>query len=222
MELPRLFPGLAVLAMAVLFPQAAAADPLDDSPVIGSLYAVQTDRARVTIRWVLDDISYLEHLNVYRGSTMDGPFEKLSEQDIEPCSPGVFIDDNIWDGQVFWYALMGLFIDGDEEVPLTHPACVTTGGSLDMCLDAPSPNPTRSEAFIHFVVPKASGSVSLGIFDVRGRLVCTLVDDDAEPGRQSRRWDCRDDDGRPVASGIYFVRYEVDVLSETRKLAVIR
>lgn len=51
--------------------------------------------------------------------------------------------------------------------------------------------------------------VSLRIFDLAGRALRTLVDQDAAPGTFSTRWDGRNDDGSTSAKGVYFARFVV-------------
>jgi hypothetical protein len=66
------------------------------------------------------------------------------------------------------------------------------------------PNPFNPQTQIAFDLPSA-GRAEIRIYDVRGRLVRTLVDKKRPAGHQIFRWDGRDDDGRAVASGTYCV-----------------
>jgi hypothetical protein len=71
---------------------------------------------------------------------------------------------------------------------------------------APSkPNPFHGTATIAFSLAK-SGPVELMIHSVDGRRVRTLAHGVREPGEYSLVWDGRDDNGSPVASGIYYLR----------------
>lgn len=64
--------------------------------------------------------------------------------------------------------------------------------------------------------------VSLAIYDVRGRLVRTLVEGKLEAGRHSVVWDGKDTSGRAVASGIYFTTLQTNDAIYTRKMSVLR
>jgi membrane-associated phospholipid phosphatase len=68
----------------------------------------------------------------------------------------------------------------------------------------------------------ASGSVRVAIFDVRGRLVRTLIDGWQAAGPQVVRWDRRDAGGGPVAAGIYFARVEANRTAISAKIAVFK
>jgi hypothetical protein len=52
--------------------------------------------------------------------------------------------------------------------------------------------------------------------------VKTLVDKIAEAGQHTTFWNGRDDGGRPVASGLYFMRMETGGFTATRKLTLIK
>jgi hypothetical protein len=50
------------------------------------------------------------------------------------------------------------------------------------------------------------GPAEVSVFDLNGRLVRNLVRGDYEAGLQATAWDGRDSSGRPVSSGVYFLR----------------
>jgi hypothetical protein len=70
------------------------------------------------------------------------------------------------------------------------------------------PNPFRDAAVIRYASPSES-LVSLEIYDLSGRLVRSLLDDEVPPGYHSVIWDGRDDAGAEVGSGVYFARLAV-------------
>jgi hypothetical protein len=94
-------------------------------------------------------------------------------------------------------------------------------GACSFSLGAVSPNPFAGAATIRFSLPERV-SVQLGVFDVRGRKVCTLVDEALPPGAYARLWDGRADDGEPVASGVYFLRMSAGDFRATRKALLLR
>ncbi|MEO0086112.1 MAG: C25 family cysteine peptidase [candidate division WOR-3 bacterium] len=71
------------------------------------------------------------------------------------------------------------------------------------------PNPFRKTTSVIYAVnnPSSSGGqVSLRVFDRSGRLVRTLAGERATPGHHSLAWDGRDDTGRLVPAGVYFLK----------------
>jgi hypothetical protein len=69
------------------------------------------------------------------------------------------------------------------------------------------PNPFNPATKIQFVLDR-SAQVSLRVFDVQGRTVRTLFDSYLTEGTRVVDWDGRDDRGRTLASGTYFVRLQ--------------
>ncbi len=89
------------------------------------------------------------------------------------------------------------------------------------CLLPVSPNPVSGKARFSFDLA-AQGVVSLGIYDVAGRLVARVVDGTMPAGSHSVSWNGTDRGGRRVANGVYFVRLDTEGISQTRRLTVIR
>lgn len=90
------------------------------------------------------------------------------------------------------------------------------------------PNPfylSGGPATVRYEVDR-SGDVGLDLYDVRGRKVRTLVDGVHSQGTFITTWDGTDDEGRRVASGVYFCRMttgEAGTRSEvTRKLLFLK
>ncbi len=79
------------------------------------------------------------------------------------------------------------------------------------------PNPFNGETKIVYSLPQ-SARVKLEIFNVRGRLVRTLVDEQQEAGFQRIRWQADDNDGNSAGSGVYFMRLEVGSEAVARRL----
>ncbi len=66
------------------------------------------------------------------------------------------------------------------------------------------PNPARV-ATLSFALPQEE-QVELGVYDVTGRQVAMLAKGRLPAGEYTRQWAARDDSGRPVGAGVYFVR----------------
>jgi flagellar hook assembly protein FlgD len=64
--------------------------------------------------------------------------------------------------------------------------------------------------------------VRLYIYDVGGRLVRRLIDEHLVGGAHQAVWDGGNDNGEPVASGIYFYRLQAGDQSTERKLQFMR
>jgi hypothetical protein len=86
------------------------------------------------------------------------------------------------------------------------------------------PNPFAAATSILYRVPEGEAArlVRLEIFDLRGRLVRTLVHGEQPPGVHTARWDGTTDRGLPAASGIYPYRIVVAGRAVTRKMILLR
>jgi len=87
------------------------------------------------------------------------------------------------------------------------------------------PNPFNPSTTISFEIPEredATQNVVLTIYDVRGRQVRMLIDQDLEPGRHTIAWNGRDDRGAKVASGIYLYTLLAGDRRFTRKMSILK
>lgn len=64
--------------------------------------------------------------------------------------------------------------------------------------------------------------VRVSLYDAAGRLARTLADEPLPAGRHRRVWDGADDRGRPLAAGIYFVRFEGKTAQVGEKVVLLR
>src|SRR3990172_13287910 len=83
------------------------------------------------------------------------------------------------------------------------------------------PNPFNPSTTIQFSVPQ-SGPVRLGIFDIHGRQVATLVNEAMNAGIYRIRWSGKDSGGADVASGVYFAKVQSRAGSDTGRLALVK
>lgn len=83
------------------------------------------------------------------------------------------------------------------------------------------PNPFNPETVLAYDLPLAA-QVQLGVFDALGQRVRLLVDEEKAIGRYRVIWDGRDQDGQPVASGVYFYRLEAGPFQAVRKMVLLR
>jgi hypothetical protein len=82
-----------------------------------------------------------------------------------------------------------------------------------------SPNPFRPSTQVSFGL-RTAGNVKLRVYDVAGRSVRTLVNGHLGAGNRLATWNGRDDAGRPLAAGTYYLKLEAPDKSETR--AIVR
>ncbi len=83
------------------------------------------------------------------------------------------------------------------------------------------PNPFNPSTLIAYELP-AAGRWQVAIFDAQGRRVRTLANEWQLAGRQSLRWDGRDERGSALGSGLYLVRVSGATGSVSGKLLLLK
>ncbi|MBN2355493.1 hypothetical protein JXO59_05230 [candidate division KSB1 bacterium] len=79
-------------------------------------------------------------------------------------------------------------------------------GEFGLDILANHPNPFASETTIAFYLTEMASEVKLGIHTVSGRLIRKIVLNDIS-GYNEVDWDGLDDEGNPVANGVYYLRF---------------
>ncbi len=81
-------------------------------------------------------------------------------------------------------------------------------------------NPARGEVTLSIALPRPL-TASLSVYDAAGRRVLHMAEAEHAAGSFSIRWDLRDDRGRAVGAGLYFVRLEAGGENRIARLAVM-
>ena len=90
------------------------------------------------------------------------------------------------------------------------------------------PNPFNPGTTLPFSL-KVQGSTfkgpihaTLKVYNILGRLVRTLVDEEKAPGSYKIIWDGKDNSGKEVGSGIYFYQLKTEEYPATKKMVLLR
>lgn len=126
-----------------------------------------------------------------------------------------------WDGS-------GSFDDGESEDYLILVDSPTSGthevdgpGVRELVLEAAQPNPFNPSTTIAWAMPVAM-PVQVMVHDSGGRVVRRLIDRALNAGHHTVVWDGEDDAGRPVGSGVYFVKVVAGNEARTTKVMLAR
>jgi hypothetical protein len=95
------------------------------------------------------------------------------------------------------------------------------GATYRWALGQNSPNPVGAATEIRFEVAHTS-DVSIRVYNAMGQLVRVLKHERMDPGRYSVAWDCTNQAGGHVSSGVYFYKMEAGQFSATRKMLVVK
>jgi hypothetical protein len=110
-------------------------------------------------------------------------------------------------------------LEVEDDTAVGAPLPVGVAGGLS--LEAPHPNPASAGTRFAWSQP-APGAVSVRVVDVRGRNVRRFPTQARPAGRHELAWDGRDEAGRRVADGIYWVRLSFGDTSAARPVTVLR
>jgi hypothetical protein len=83
------------------------------------------------------------------------------------------------------------------------------------------PNPFNPSTTISFYVP-SRGFVKLDIYNIRGQKVKSLANEQYIIGTHTVSWNGTDDNGKAIASGVYFAKIESIGKSMIRKLVLLK
>jgi len=86
-----------------------------------------------------------------------------------------------------------------------------------LALSAPRPNPSGGVTNLSLELPSAT-AVEIDVYDTMGRRTRALASGRFGAGRHTVSWDGRDDAGRRVRPGVYFVRAQSDGASDTQRV----
>lgn len=111
-----------------------------------------------------------------------------------------------------WYVVRGNTSSPTTGVGDTPTARVTLSAA---------PNPFNPQTRITFTMP-APGPARLSVYDVAGRRIATLVDGPVAAGATTITWRGVTDNGRTVASGVYFARLQTAGSQAVYKLVVTK
>jgi len=83
------------------------------------------------------------------------------------------------------------------------------------------PNPFAKKTGINYALPQTA-KVEIKVYDVGGRQVKTLVSEKLEPGYYKTHWYGKDNIGRRVSAGIYFIRMNTKGFESQHKVIFVR
>ena len=83
------------------------------------------------------------------------------------------------------------------------------------------PNPFNPETAISFSIPKYN-RVKISIYNINGQMIKTLANENLQRGYHEVVWNGKDENCKPVSSGIYFYKMETDNFSEIKKAILLK
>lgn len=139
-------------------------------------------------------------------------------------------DLSAWDGQNVYITIR--CVSNDAFIFYVDDVSIHgVGGSVDNSdittpvvateLKGNYPNPFNPETTIKYSV-SGNTPVSIEIYNVKGQLVKTLVNETKGTGNYSEVWKGLDNNNRPVSSGVYFFKMNAGKYSSTKKMIMMK
>jgi hypothetical protein len=159
-----------------------------------------------------DYYKYLYEEIVLTGSPTEyGPFEYLAEED----DPAVELKFFPGAHDAIYVYLDAIVVD-DGEPEVDQIATLNDVKPAEFSLKQNYPNPFNSMTQIQYAIPNES-QVSLVVFDLLGKTVCTLVDESQPAGMYKVDFNAQD-----LPGGVYVYRFQAGDFSTTRKMVYLK
>jgi len=126
----------------------------------------------------------------------------------------------------YWYYVVAENNDGNSYASNTiqvQPLSLEDQFDIPQALGLTSvyPNPFSKETVLTLRLQE-TGSALIKIYDVKGRLVSTIAQQNAAKGEQQITWNGTDNRGNSLPSGIYFAKLTSGKQTSTKKLVIIK
>ncbi|MCK4655328.1 MAG: T9SS type A sorting domain-containing protein, partial [Candidatus Cloacimonetes bacterium] len=156
-----------------------------------------------------------------------------------PCVEVIDISDTYNPVMIGYYDLYNIVYDVYVESDLVYVANGTcgfyilqyTGGvgiegdnlfvPTSYSLSQNYPNPFNPETTISFSVTQTLSFVNLEIYNIKGQKVKTVINEHYSKGTHSVVWNGKDENNKPVSSGIYFYKLKTENYEKTKKMILL-
>ncbi len=102
-----------------------------------------------------------------------------------------------------------------------NPTTVHLPGDVQSGLSEIYPNPVREYTNISYRIDEHSQYVKLEVYNTFGQVVSSLVNEMQLTGNYTFQWDATDESGNRLSEGVYYIRYQSNGDTQTRKVQII-
>ena len=169
----------------------------------------------------------LENYKIYRSET-SGEGYILLDSTITDTN---YVDNTISYDITYYYVVSAVYTNPNGESVYSNEASamVETGIRELEIIPIPDvynlsqnyPNPFNPSTVIKYQLP-ISSNAQLNIYNVKGQLVKTLVNETQNSGYYNITWDGKDNDNREVASGLYVYRIIAGDYTKTKRMLLLK
>ncbi|MFA4947124.1 MAG: FlgD immunoglobulin-like domain containing protein [Candidatus Krumholzibacteriia bacterium] len=180
-------------------------------------FSVNVSDSGIELVWQLSRCDEQSTFAVLRAKDPGGEYEELPASGLVRNGLGfAFRDTGCEPGVLYRYRVE--CADGSSRFSLFDTESIAMP-AMPLALHQNSPNPFNPSTTIRYYLPERMW-VRLDVYDVSGRLVARLADEEQERGDRVVQWDGRGMRGDRVSSGVYYCRLQAgkDVISRTMVL----
>lgn len=175
--------------------------------------------AAIATTWTTTVAVPQDGFHVYRAVGDDGQYVRVTAEPLHGEAPFLYLDEDVVPGQTYSYRIET--VDAFGSASMHGPVSARmTSRTFRTELAGAHPNPFARDTDVAFALG-AEGRAHLRVYDVTGRLVRTLVDEERAVGEYRVQWDGRDNRGLRVARGVYFVRLHAGDRTATRRVVYL-
>ena len=178
----------------------------------------------VNLNWEMSDANDLSHYNVYRSDLPEFNIEETYF--IGESNDPVYSDDITELGQ-YYYMVTAVDIHENEGDPseVVNIELLSLedihGLPEDFAIHQNYPNPFNPTTTLRYDTPE-SGTVSILIYDMMGRQIRTLVNENVSAGYHFVQWDGTNETGSPVAAGVYIYSLNSGSFRGIKKMILLK
>lgn len=208
------------------------ANDSDDSslPVQLSSFTAAAGEGMVILAWKTESEVNNLGFNIYRSMSENADYQKINSEMIVGAGNSTsahnysYQDENIESMGTYYYKLEGIDLDGTRKYngPISvEVTALTPQIPSDYFLSQNFPNPFNPDTEIKYQIPE-TGLVDIGVYNLLGQKMATLVQKKLEAGYYSVKWAGKDDFGAKVGSGVYIIRIVTGKFTDYRKVLLLK
>ncbi|MAI57696.1 MAG: hypothetical protein CML56_01700 [Rhodobacteraceae bacterium] len=178
----------------------------------------------VNLNWEMSDANDLSHYNIYRSHIPDLNIDEtyLIGESNDPA-----FSDDITELGEYYYTVTAVDIHENEGDPseVVNIALLSLedihGLPQDFAIHQNYPNPFNPTTTLRYDIPE-SGTVSILIYDMMGRQIRSLVNQNVSAGYHFVQWDGTNDTGSLVAAGVYIYSLNSGSFRGIKKMILLK
>ena len=194
---------------------------------MANIMAMSDREYGVMITWHTESESGCAGFYVWRSEAEEGDYVRITtalitgQGNTSSASEYNYSDRNVRDGVTYWYKIEEISSDGFSTF---HGLIDVEGISpipTEFSLSQNYPNPFNPETTIKYQLAE-DGKAVIVVYNLIGKLVKELVNEEKKAGYYSVVWDGTDDLGRLSPSGVYVLVLNAGTIIKTQKVMLVR